>query len=153
MEIYIDNRQEKIKINKEIEELIDKTIKEVLLFEDFSLDCEISISFVDNEEIRELNREYRGVDKETDVLSFPLDEEPFHGPIMLGDIIISIEKAIEQAEEFDHPVDREIAYLVCHSTLHLLGYDHMIDDEKKEMRSKEKEIMKSLGIFKHIKGE
>ena len=93
MEIYIDNRQDKILIDDSIHGLIEKTIEEVLLSEGESLNCEVSISFVDNEEIRELNREYRGVDKETDVLSFPLGDSLLaDGPRLLGDIIISLKR-------------------------------------------------------------
>ncbi len=154
MEIYIDNRQDKVKIGDEISEVIEKVVHEVLIFEGESLDCEVSVSFVDKEEIRELNREYRGIDKETDVLSFPMEDEFFiEGPILLGDIIISLEKALEQSEDFGHSLYREIAYLTAHSMLHLLGYDHMEDEEKSIMREKEKEIMKSLKIFKDNKGE
>ena len=154
MEIYIDNRQEKVEINDEINDIIEKVINEVLIYEEESLDCEVSVSFVDNEEIKELNKEYRGVDKETDVLSFPIEDEFFAGgPILLGDIIISIEKAYEQAEDFGHSLFREIAYLTAHSMFHLLGYDHMEDDEKTTMREKEKEIMKRLKIYKDHKGD
>ncbi len=153
MEIYIDNRQDRVQISDHIEDLIEKTIKEVLLHENIGEKCEISISFVDNEEIRELNRDYRNKDEITDVLSFPLDEEPFDGILVLGDIIISMERALEQARDLGHSVDREVAYLVCHSCLHLLGYDHMDQEEKGEMRSIEKEIMRKLGIFKDAKGE
>lgn len=149
MEIYIDNRQDKIEIKDNINNIIENVIEEVLIYEDKSLDCEISISFVDNEEIKELNREYRGIDRETDVLSFPMEDDfSVGGPILLGDIIISIEKAYDQAEEFGHSLFREIAYLTAHSMLHLLGYDHMEDGEKDIMRQKEKDIMKKMRIFK-----
>ncbi|NLY86406.1 MAG: rRNA maturation RNase YbeY [Tissierellia bacterium] len=152
MEIYIDNRQDKIVLDDSIYELIEKTIKEVLLLEEESLNCEISISFVDNQEIRVLNREYRGIDRETDVLSFPLGDTLFtDGPKLLGDIIISLEKALEQSQDFGHSLEREIAYLTAHSMLHLLGYDHEAEEEKLVMRRREKEIMKRLGIFKDLK--
>ncbi len=154
MEIYIDNRQDKVKLDDSIYELLEKTIKEVLILEEESLECEVSISFVDNQEIRELNRIYRGVDKETDVLSFPLGDSIFTGgPRPLGDIIISLEKAIEQSKEYGHSLEREISYLTAHSMLHLLGYDHEEEEEKLVMRHKEKEVMRRLGIFKDIKGE
>ncbi|MBU5427105.1 rRNA maturation RNase YbeY [Tissierella pigra] len=154
MEIYIDNRQDKIKLEYDIERIIENVVKEVLNLEEESLDCEVSVSFVDNTEIRELNREYRSMDKETDVLSFPMEDDFFlEGPTLLGDIIISLEKALEQSEDFGHSLDREIAYLTAHSMLHLLGYDHMEEDEKDIMRTKEKEIMKRLGIFKENKGD
>lgn len=154
MEIYIDNRQNKVKLEDGIEEIIENIVKEVLDLEERSLDCEVSLSFVDNEEIRDLNREYRGVDKETDVLSFPMEDEFFQeGPTLLGDIIISLEKALEQSQDFGHSLYREIAYLTAHSMFHLLGYDHMEEDEKGIMRTKEKEVMKRLGIFKENKGD
>lgn len=119
-----------------------------------STDYEVSVSFVDNEEIRVLNKEYRNIDMATDVLSFPMDQEfNIPGVTLLGDIIISLEKAKEQAEEFSHSLDREISYLLAHSIYHLLGYDHIEEEEKKEMREKEKSIMKKLKIFKKTKGE
>ena len=111
---------------------------------------EISVTFVEAEEIRSLNREYRDNDKVTDVLSFPqfddLNEIPDFGEICLGDVVICKERAEEQAEEFGHTFEREIIYLFTHSILHLLGYDHMEDDEKKEMRQREEEVMEYLGI-------
>lgn len=113
---------------------------------------EISVSFVSLEEIHELNREYRNVDRPTDVLSFPQferDEEiPEVGPVYLGDVVISTDKAKAQAEEYGHSYERELVYLFTHSVLHLLGYDHMEEDEKKEMREREEEIMSHLGIFR-----
>ena len=113
--------------------------------------CEISVTFVDMNEIHELNREYRGVDRPTDVLSFPQFEDmdndiPEQGEICLGDVVICRDKAAEQAEEFGHSFEREIVYLFVHSILHLMGYDHMEEDEKKVMRSREEEIMGHLGI-------
>lgn len=153
MEIYIDNRQTEIKLSEEIEELFQKVIKESLLVEDRSLDYEVSVSLVNNQEIKELNRDYRGVDSETDVLSFPLDDDFDMDIPLLGDIIISVEKALEQAEEYGHSLEREIAYLIAHSMFHLMGYDHLEIEEKEEMRNKEKLVMKNLGIFKFDKGE
>ena len=115
--------------------------------------CEISVTFVDLDEIHELNKQYRGVDSPTDVLSFPqfddLEEElPEVGEICLGDVVICEEKAREQAEEFGHSFERELVYLFTHSVLHLLGYDHMEDDEKKAMRAREEEIMKQIGLMR-----
>ena len=110
---------------------------------------EVSVSFVSNEEIRELNRDYRNVDSETDVLSFPMDDDDeFDGVIILGDIVLSTQRIIEQANEFGHSLEREMIYLTVHSMLHLLGYDHMTTSEKEEMRQREKEIMKELQLFK-----
>ncbi len=149
MEIFIDNRQDKIIIEKDIYNILEKVVEEALLLEKDSLNYELSISFVDNEEIRQLNRDYRNIDKETDVLSFPLDNDfAFEGPILLGDIIISGEKALEQAEDLGHSLNREIAYLTGHSIFHLLGYDHLNPEDKSIMRGKEKELMKKINIFR-----
>lgn len=115
--------------------------------------CEISVTFVDLDEIHELNKQYRGVDNPTDVLSFPqfddLEEEiPEVCEICLGDVVICEQKAREQAEEFGHSFERELVYLFTHSVLHLLGYDHMEEDEKKAMRAREEEIMKQIGLMR-----
>lgn len=149
MELYIDNRQDEVKLNNSIYEILEEVIKECLLLEKKPLNYEISLSFVNNKEIKELNKKYRNIDRETDVLSFPMEEENFLVPIpLLGDIIISAEKALEQSIEYEHSLLREISYLAVHSMFHLLGYDHMVEDEKKLMRYKEKEVMKRLKIFK-----
>lgn len=148
MEVLFDNRQDKIKIQKSTEDLLEKVIETSLKMENMSLDYEISVSFVTNDEIRELNSQFRNIDKETDVLSFPFEDEFETGIRILGDIVLSVEKAMDQAEEFGHTVERELAYLTAHSTLHLMGYDHMNDDDKLIMRQKEKAIMKALQIFK-----
>ena len=145
--VLYDNRQDVIEITAQMEEAIKKALEAVLTKEGLKGDFEVSVSFVTNEEIKELNREYRNVDSETDVLSFPMNEE-FEGVNILGDIVISTQKIIEQAEEFDHSREREMIYLTVHSMLHLLGYDHMDQDEKSLMRAKEKEIMKDLNLFK-----
>ena len=116
---------------------------------------EISISFVSPEEIRELNREYRGVDSVTDVLSFPMFDEGWDLPaeelmaeegLMLGDVVICLERARQQAQEFGHSQEREIIYLFTHSILHLLGYDHMTDEDKREMRLREELVLGEMGI-------
>jgi len=151
MNILINNSQEKIVIDDSINELIEKVVLECLKEEGKGTDYEVSVTFVDDEEIRELNREYRNVDKSTDVLSFPLDESEFDIPVdtLLGDIVISAETAKRQSEEYGHSLEREIAYLTAHSMFHLMGYDHMKEDEKKIMRAKEKKVMNSLGIFRN----
>lgn len=149
MEILIDNQDEKIKISEEMEKLISNSLQTGLEHLGYGSDYEISITIVDEEEIRQLNHEYRSVDKVTDVLSFPLyerDEIPESG--MLGDIVICSQRVKEQAEEFGHSEEREFIYLSIHSLLHLLGFDHIEEDDRIEMRSKEKEIMKEIGIFK-----
>lgn len=113
---------------------------------------EVSVSFVSKEEIREINSEYRDKDTVTDVLSFPqyenlpeIKSEPY---ICLGDVIICPERAAEQAEEYGHTYEREMVYLMVHSIFHLLGYDHMNDEEKKIMREKEEAVMNEMGIMR-----
>nr|WP_312576333.1 rRNA maturation RNase YbeY [Sedimentibacter sp.] len=149
IEVLFDNRQDFMEINDENMKAIEKAVDAVLEIERAEGNFEVSVSFVTNEEIRELNKNYRNVDSDTDVLSFPMDdEEDPDGVILLGDVILSTQKIIEQAEYFGHSLEREMIYLTVHSMLHLLGYDHMKDDEKEEMRDREKEIMKSLQLFK-----
>ena len=108
------------------------------------------MTIVDNDRIRELNREYRNIDRATDVLSFPLNErsEILSGTAdaELGDIVISMEKAISQAGEYGHSVDRELAFLAVHSTLHLLGYDHESEDEEKDMFARQEKILADMGL-------
>lgn len=146
--VLFDNRQDLMKITRDDENAIKRAVKTVLLQENLSGDFEVSVSFVTNEEIRTLNREYRNVDNETDVLSFPMNDE-FDGVVILGDIVISTQKIIEQANDYEHSLEREMLYLTVHSMLHLLGYDHMEDVEKEQMRAKEKETMRNLKIFKN----
>ena len=112
--------------------------------------AEISLTLVSPDEIRELNRDYRGVDSVTDVLSFPqfesAEDVPKDGEICLGDVVICHEKIEEQAEEFGHSYEREFVYLFVHSMLHLMGYDHMQEDEKAVMRNKEEEVMNRMDL-------
>ena len=116
--------------------------------------AEISLTFVDMEEIQQFNREYRDTDSVTDVLSFPQfeskDEFPKVGEIIMGDVVICTEKAMLQAEEFGHSPEREIIYLFTHSLLHLMGYDHMVDEERKVMEAKQEEILKNCGYIREM---
>lgn len=148
MNILINNDTDGI---IEMDDKLEEVVKEVLLTQGLSLDYEVSITFVTKEEIHRLNREFREVDRPTDVLSFPMDEDILIEGVdaMLGDIVISMDVAKEQAADLGHSLDREIMYLTCHSMLHLLGYDHMGDEEKTVMRAREKEVMKNLGVFKN----
>jgi len=149
VEVLFDNRQNYMEIKEENLKAIESAISTTIDVEQAKGNFEVSVSFVTNEEIKELNRKYRGVDSDTDVLSFPMDdEEDPEGLIMLGDVILSTQKIIEQADFFGHSLEREMIYLTVHSMLHLLGYDHMTEDEKEEMREREKEVMKSLHLFK-----
>ena len=112
--------------------------------------CAVSVSFAMKDEIKSMNKRYRGIDKVTDVLSFPqfadLNEVPEEGEILLGDVMLCIEVAMEQAREYGHSQERELLYLFTHSILHLLGYDHMDDEEKAVMRKKEEEVMEEIGL-------
>lgn len=155
LKIYFTNEQDKVKISFKIRSLIKKAVKEALTEEAFEYPAEISVSFVDNEKIHELNREYREKDRPTDVLSFPMweKEELADGTaldghaVTLGDIIISAEKARAQAEEYGHSIEREITFLSVHSTLHLLGYDHEISKEDEVyMNQKQEEVLTKIGL-------
>ena len=153
MTVLIDNRTD-FEITPETEKLFNDVITESLRYEEFDPQCEISLSIVNNNEIQEINKQYRNIDAPTDVLSFPLltfeegeqADVNENDEIMLGDIIISIEKAISQAEEYGHGLKRELAFLTAHSMLHLMGYDHMEDDEREEMFEKQEAILNNLGI-------
>ena len=163
MTLLIDNRTE-CEISEELTKVLEKVCLESLQYEEFEEDCEISLSFVTNEEIHEINRQFRNVDRPTDVLSFPQltfeeGEEADvneNGEIVLGDIIISEVKipvvqvveneAKEQAEEYGHSLKRELAFLTVHSMLHLMGYDHMEKDEEEDMFRRQKEILERAGV-------
>ncbi|AIS52182.1 endoribonuclease YbeY [Thermoanaerobacter kivui] len=156
MNILIDDRQDKIN-SENLKELVERVIQTVLEIEEVVDNVEVSVSFVDNEEIQKLNKYYRGIDSPTDVLSFPLvefeeiysdieEEEEIEKVHPIGDIVISLEKAMEQSLEYGHSFEREVAYLTAHSMLHLLGYDHETEEDKKIMRQKEEEVMAKLNI-------
>lgn len=149
LDLEIDNRSGG-ELDASVYEKVEEYIIITLQQENVLVPCEISFSLVIPEEIQELNAEYRNIDKETDVLSFPMLEFPEDEdmltyetgiPVMLGDIVISTTRAAEQAEAYGHSLEREICYLSVHSVLHLLGYDHMEEDEKRVMRAREKAIM------------
>lgn len=154
MKIYIDynNEQDKLTPPEDIERLIEQCTAAALAEENIGDDAEVSVTLVDNARIREMNAEFREIDRETDVLSFPLgDEEGFEvdpdaDAILLGDIVISLEKAKSQAEEYGHSFRREVAFLITHSLFHLLGYDHTTEDEEKEMFAKQEKVLQQLGI-------
>ncbi len=155
LRIYFENEQEKHPVTYNLKMLLREAIETTLDFEDFQNVCEVSVTFTDNNGIQSLNKKFRGMDKPTDVLSFPLfdfegecDEPPIDEIISnLGDIVISLERASEQAEEYGHSFRREVAFLTVHSMLHLLGYDHERSDEAdREMRSKQTEIMRIMGL-------
>ncbi|CCL07477.1 Putative metal-dependent hydrolase [Clostridioides difficile CD002] len=150
MDLILDDRQDKLEVSEELIEKIKDIIIECLDYEGYDDNYEVSLSFVDNKEIHELNREYRGVDRVTDVLSFPLLSDDFEGVELeeesLGDIVVSLERALEQSIEYNHSFEREVCFLICHSMFHLLGYDHDTDENTKEMREKEEHILNKLNI-------
>ena len=153
MTVLIDNRTDWV-LDDEFERLFNDVVLESLKFENFDTQCEVSISIVDNSEIKNINKQFRHIDKETDVLSFPqltfeegeVADVNENDEIILGDIIISIEKAISQAEEYGHGLRREIAFLTAHSMLHLMGYDHMVDEERIVMEQKQEKALQQLQI-------
>ncbi|MCM1990796.1 rRNA maturation RNase YbeY [Oceanirhabdus seepicola] len=163
--IYIENNYEKFKMQDEILNTIESAIEFALREEEVDFEYEVSVTLVHNEEIRNINKDNRGIDKATDVLSFPcieyeegkvfkelydinsFDASYFDGDaLVLGDIVLSLDKCKEQSEEYEHSFKRESAYLVIHSVLHLLGYDHMNEDDKKKMRKREEELLEALNI-------
>ncbi|WP_194190857.1 rRNA maturation RNase YbeY [Clostridium chrysemydis] len=165
--IYVENNQDKIEVSEELIKKIKEVINFSLKEEDVTIKTEISVLLVDNEEIREINSQTRNIDRATDVLSFPMldfddnkvykevykdekfDDSYFDGEdLVLGDMVLSLERAKEQSEEFNHSFEREVFYLIVHSVLHLLGYDHMEEDEKSIMRKREEEILGSLELVR-----
>lgn len=152
VKVIISNTQKKVKIPTGIRLLIRRCCHAVLQLENFEGSAEVSVRFVDNEEIRKLNKQYRNIDKETDVLSFPMGENGVYdvnhdtGAKILGDIVISMEKAVEQAKMYNHPLQREVGFLTVHSMLHLLGYDHEAGGiEAVHMREKEETVLTQIG--------
>ncbi|SET41229.1 probable rRNA maturation factor [Natronincola peptidivorans] len=148
MELVVDNRQTNVEIEEEVIITLEKAAKESLAYEGWDQDFEVSLSLVDNKEIQQLNKTYRDKDCPTDVLSFPMmdDDDPVMEEKILGDIVISVEKAVEQAEEYGHSFLREMTYLTVHSMFHLMGYDHMDEESTKEMRLKEEAVLTKLGV-------
>ena len=150
--VYITNSQDKIEVTRALSGLVRRAVGQALKYEKVDFDAELSVTFVDNGEIKRLNSEYRNIDRETDVLSFPLYES---GEIeiedgeraALGDVVISLEKAEAQAKEYGHSFEREVAFLTVHSVLHLLGYDHELSEEdEKEMFGRQEEILKKMKL-------
>lgn len=157
--LFWENEQDKVEISDKLIETLKNCMEKTLEYESFEDDVEISLTITDNKGIHEQNLAVRGIDRPTDVLSFPLleceedgtliiyEEDIVDGAIPLGDIMISAEKAVSQAKEFGHSEQREFAFLTVHSMLHLLGYDHERGEaEEKEMFEKQEEILSLLGI-------
>ena len=161
MKVNFLNQQSKYKVNRSIKELIKKCCRAALEYMEFRTDVEISVVLTDNEGIRTLNNLHRGIDRATDVLSFPMFEYDENGDIIedyvefnemggicLGDIVISLERAHEQAAEYGHSPEREIGFLTVHSMLHLLGYDHMTPEDEEEMFGYQREILDKIGLVR-----
>jgi probable rRNA maturation factor len=153
MIISMENAQDKIELGEYLEQRLQDGLNAVAKLHDLDDMTEVDITIVDDEEIHQLNRDYRGVDRPTDILSFALDEDDEDEPELLegqlhllGDIIISAETATRQAEEFGHGLEREIVYLAVHGLLHLLGYDHMVEEDKVIMRAKEEEALRAINL-------
>ncbi len=150
--VIISNSQKEVKIPTGLRMLGRRCCNAVLRMENFQGAAEVSVTFANNEQIHELNKMHRNVDAPTDVLSFPMGEDgkydidPATNAKILGDIVISMEKAVEQADRFGHTLQREVGYLTAHSMLHLLGYDHEEPLEKVHMREKEELVMTQLGL-------
>ena len=153
VKVIISDEQKEIDVPRGIRLLIRRCCTAVLQEEHFGDDAEVSVCFVDNQRIHELNKAYRNVDRETDVLSFPLGENGVYdtnmntGAKLLGDIVISVPKAMEQAKAYNHSLQREIGFLTVHSMLHLLGYDHENGGiEQVHLREKEEEVLTKIGL-------
>ncbi len=149
IKVIINNNQKEVKIPTGLRMTVRRACIAVLRLEEFDKSAQVSVTLVTNEQIRELNAKYRKIDEPTDVLSFPTGNseiDPATGAVLLGDIVISVEKAVEQAEKHGNTMQQEISFLAAHSMLHLLGYDHADVAGKVKMKEKEQIIMSQLGF-------
>lgn len=158
-DVFFENTQDKLVVDDGLQELVQRVADTALEHEKFNKKSEISVLFVDDEQIKEINNDFRQIDSATDVLSFPMLSfdgtkviegigDSYLGTVVLGDIVISLERAASQAEEYGHSYEREIGFLVCHSVLHLLGYDHEDESERTVMREKEEAILEKIGLIR-----
>ena len=156
-EIYIEDACSNPSVDDEVCRLLEDVVGATLKYENVDIPCYVSITVVDDDEIKEINSEHRGIDSVTDVLSFPVvnlidgsfDDNAgdyYEGRLILGDVVLCAKRAREQSEEFGHSYSRELGYLTCHSILHLIGYDHEVDEERKVMRQKEEAVMEILNL-------
>ena len=158
LKVYVKNNQSEVKVPVGIRLLIRRCCQAVLTTEKFGKDAEVSVSFVSNNEIKNLNKIDRNKDSVTDVLSFPLTGEdgtvevnPETGAVQLGDVVISLETAVKQAQNFGHSLEREVGFLTVHSMLHLLGYDHETSQlDQRIMREKEESVLEKRGISRDV---
>ena len=156
-DIFFENTQDKHTVDDVLQDLVQTVADTALEYEAFNRKTEISVLFVDNNQIKEINNDFRQIDSPTDVLSFPMLNfeggkviesvgDSYLGTVVLGDIVLSLERASDQAKEYGHSYEREVGFLVCHSVLHLLGYDHENEDERTVMREKEEAILEKIGL-------
>jgi probable rRNA maturation factor len=148
MPVLVNNMQEAVEVPEELLALLKEIGEFILRLEGRSLDCEVSVILVDNSYIQDLNLTYRGLDAPTDVLSFNLQDDvtDFEADSILGDVVVSLEKAAEQAAAYRHSLKREVAFLTLHGILHLLGYDHETPEEEREMNEKAELVLKKYKI-------
>lgn len=159
MKILTENKQSKIKVTEKIKLFINETIEKCIQYEKFRTDIEVSVVLVDNSEIKKINKEFRNIDKETDVISFPMldflggsvinnsgDIDIDENLILLGDVVISLEKVESQAKEYGNTFERELAFLLTHGVFHLLGYDHSDKNQEIVMRSKQEAVLELLNL-------
>lgn len=148
--IFIENRQNRLPLTKDLKLIMRAAIEATLIFEDFKAPCEVSVSVVSAEEIHELNKQHRNVDKATDVLSFPMYDGEYEahdmssGRLNIGDIVLCADVCAKQARELEHSVGEEMAFLCIHSTLHLLGYDHETSEEDEEDMCQRQRAIKEI---------
>ena len=166
MTILVENEAKRV-LDFDYEEVIKNVVKRVVDTENCPYEVEVNVLLTNNEEIHEANRDFRNIDRPTDVLSFPMVDYDFPADfslvnespecylnpetdeLVLGDIMISVDKVYEQAEEYGHSRKREFAFLIAHSMLHLLGYDHMEDEERVVMEAKQEAVLEALGITRN----
>jgi probable rRNA maturation factor len=159
LHILVEDNQESMDINKNLNDLINNAIELCLKEVQFEENCELNVIFVEDEEIRNINKESRNIDKATDVLSFPMAEfqkgKPIHNIydknpetdcIILGDIFISTQRALFQAKDYGHKIERELIFLLIHGMFHILGYDHIDYDEETEMKEKQERVLSKLNL-------
>ena len=159
MKISIENLQDKVEIQEKLKDDIERVVCQSLENESIKLESQVSIYFVDNAMIQEINKETRDIDKATDVLTFPIaefnkgkldrtlgDVDMDNDSLILGDIVVSLEKALFQAKEYGHSFEREVLFLITHGMYHILGYDHMTQDDEDEMIGKQELVLSKLNI-------
>ncbi|MDQ2085982.1 rRNA maturation RNase YbeY [Herbivorax sp. ANBcel31] len=159
MGVYIENLQDRVELNDKIVNLMNDAVKNIIGSENFDYPYDVDIMIVDDEKIRQMNLEYRNIDKVTDVLSFPIvdmhegtiksscgDFDKDEGVIILGDIVISIEKTVAQSLDYGHSFERELIFLLTHGVYHLLGYDHDTVEREKKMFEKQDKVLNKMGL-------